>query len=172
MTGKLPPETEKPVPEIESALIETAALPFDVSVIDFVNAVPTETLPNASEVELRLREAVAAFSFSAKLFEEALATAVRFAVWVALTEEIFALKDADDAPAGTVTLAGTETALVLLASVMPWPPESAAMLSATVQVVLPDPVKVLLAHVSELMDGATAELDPVSLIAAVFDVDP
>jgi len=119
VSGKLTPETEKPVPEIESALIDTATLPFDVRVIDFVTAVPTETFPNASEVELRVREAVAAFSFSAKLFDEALAAAVRFTVWVALTEEMFAVKDADDAPAGTVTLAGRETALVLLASVMP-----------------------------------------------------
>jgi hypothetical protein len=68
------------VPAIESALIDTATVPFDVIVIDFVTAVPTETFPNASEVELRLSEAVAAFSFSAKLFDEALAAAVRLAV--------------------------------------------------------------------------------------------
>jgi len=41
-----------------------------------------------------------------------------------------------------------------------------------VHVVLPDPVNVLLPHVSELIEGATAELDPLSLIAAVLDVDP
>ena len=54
----MPPETEKPLPEIESALMETGALPFDVTVTDFVTAVPTETLPNASEVVLRLRDGV------------------------------------------------------------------------------------------------------------------
>jgi hypothetical protein len=41
-----------------------------------------------------------------------------------------------------------------------------------VHVVLPDPVNVLLPHVNELIEGAIAELDPLSLIAAVFEVDP
>ena len=58
MTGKLPPETVKPAPEIESALMETAVLPLEVAVTDFVTAVPTETFPKASEVELRLSEGV------------------------------------------------------------------------------------------------------------------
>ena len=58
MTGKLPPETVKPAPEIESALMETAVLPLEVTVTDFVTAVPTETFPKASEVELRLSEGV------------------------------------------------------------------------------------------------------------------
>ena len=58
MTGKLPPETVNPVPEIESALMDTAEVPLEVRVTDFVTAVPTETLPNAREVELRLIEGV------------------------------------------------------------------------------------------------------------------
>ena len=41
MTGKLPPDTEKPLPEMESALMDTGALPFEVKVTDFVTAVPT-----------------------------------------------------------------------------------------------------------------------------------
>jgi hypothetical protein len=41
-----------------------------------------------------------------------------------------------------------------------------------VQVVLRDPEKAFLAHVSELIDGATVEDDPVSLIDVVLDTDP
>ena len=58
MAGKLPPETEKPVPVIESELMVTAAVPVEVAVMDFVTAVPTETLPNDSEVALRLNAGV------------------------------------------------------------------------------------------------------------------
>jgi hypothetical protein len=39
-----------------------ATVPVEVTVTDFVTAVPTETLPNASELVLRLREDVAALS--------------------------------------------------------------------------------------------------------------
>ena len=46
------------------------------------------------------------------------------------------------------------------------------MLSAAVQVVLPDPVNVLFAHVRELRDGAVVEPDPLNLIETLFDVDP
>ena len=61
MTGKFPPDTENPVPEIESEFSVTATLPFEVTVTDFVTAVPTETLPNASELVLRLIAGTAAF---------------------------------------------------------------------------------------------------------------
>lgn len=60
MTGRLPPETENPVPEIESELIVTAAVPLEVKVTDFETDVPTETLPNATEVELNVRPGAAA----------------------------------------------------------------------------------------------------------------
>lgn len=117
MIGKLPAETEKPAPEIESELMVTAAVPLDVSVTDFVTAVLTDTFPNASEVVLRVRAALDAFRLIAKLLVDAFATAVRLAVWAAPTADIFAVKDADDVPAATVTLAGTATAVVLLARV-------------------------------------------------------
>lgn len=107
-----------PDPEIESELRVMARLPFEVRVKDLVTAVPTDTFPNASEDALRLKDAVAAFKLIAKLFDDAFAAAVRLAVWVALTEDTLAVKDADDVPAATVTLVGTVTALVLLASAM------------------------------------------------------
>jgi hypothetical protein len=64
VTGKLPPDTENPVPVIESELTFTGTVPLEVTVIDFVTAVPTATLPNASELLLRLSADVAAFSCS------------------------------------------------------------------------------------------------------------
>jgi hypothetical protein len=64
VTGKFPPDTENPVPEIESEFSVTATLPFEVTVTDFVTAVPTETFPNASELVLRLIAGTAAFKVS------------------------------------------------------------------------------------------------------------
>ncbi len=59
---KDPPTIEKPVPVIEAELIAAGAVPLDVTVIAFVTAVPTETLPNASELALKLRAGLAAFN--------------------------------------------------------------------------------------------------------------
>ena len=39
-----------------------ATVPVEVTVTDFVTAVPTETLPNANELTLRLKAGAAAFS--------------------------------------------------------------------------------------------------------------
>ena len=64
VTGNPPPDTENPAPVIASELIVTATVPLDVTVTDFVTAVPTATLPNASEAVLRLNEEVAAFNCS------------------------------------------------------------------------------------------------------------
>lgn len=43
----------KPVPEMESELIVTGIVPVEVTVTDFVTAVPTDTFPNANDVALR-----------------------------------------------------------------------------------------------------------------------
>lgn len=103
-------------------MIVTATVPLEVTVIDFETAVPTETLPNASEVALRVSAGVAAFSCNATLFDELFDVAVTVAVCVVLTALALALKAALDAPAATVTLAGTVSALVLLASATLCPP--------------------------------------------------
>jgi len=65
VAGKLPPETENPAPEIESELMVTAAVPLEVTVTDLATAVPTDTLPNVTDVALRDSAGVAAFSCSA-----------------------------------------------------------------------------------------------------------
>jgi hypothetical protein len=62
VAGRFPPETENPVPVVESELIVTAAVPLEVTVTDFVTAVPTATLPKSSEVAFRVSAGVAAFS--------------------------------------------------------------------------------------------------------------
>lgn len=119
MTGRLPPETENPVPEIDSELMVTAVVPLEVRVIDFETDVPTDTFPNASDVELNVRPGTAAFNCKAKLLKEALALAVRVTVCVLLTEFTFAVNDAEVAPEGTVMLLGTATALPPLAKATP-----------------------------------------------------
>lgn len=170
--GKLPPETENPEPEIESELIVTAAVPLDVSVTDLVTAVPTETFPKESEVALKLIAGTAAFNVIAKLFEDAFAVALTVAVWLEVTVDAAALKDAVEAPAATVTLAGTVRALELLATAMLWPPERAAPLNVTVQLVLPEPVNAFLPQVRALTEGATPDEELLSFIDVVFVVDP
>ena len=71
-----------------------------------------------------------------------------------VTEETVAVKDVEDAPDGTVTLAGTATALLLLTSVTRMPSDNAAELSITVHAVNPCPMNELLPHESVLKDGA------------------
>jgi hypothetical protein len=62
VAGKLPPDTEKPVPVIVFDFMVTGAVPVDVKVTDLLTAVPTETLPKASEDVLRLRAAADGFN--------------------------------------------------------------------------------------------------------------
>jgi hypothetical protein len=172
VTGRLPPETENPVPVIESELIVTAAVPLEVTVIDFVIAVPTATLPNDSELGLRLTAGVAAFNCKAKLCDEPFAFAETVAVCDALTEVTLAVKVAADAPEATVTLAGTVTAALLLATFTLRPPDGAAELSERVHAVDPAPVNELVAHENALIEGKGADAAPLRLIDVVFATDP
>jgi len=172
VAGKFPPETEYPVPVIESELIVTATVPLEVTVNDFVNAVPIDTLPNASEVALKLRAGTAAFSCIAKFCEEALRLAATVADCEVVTEATFALNDAVDVPAATTTLAGTVTAVLLLATLTLAPPDGAAELSDRAQVVVPAPVNELLPQERALMEGANGDADPLSVIDVVFELDP
>jgi hypothetical protein len=65
--------------------------------------------------------------------------AVRVTVCDVLTEETVAAKFAVLEPAGTVTDAGTVTALLLLESPTANPPVAAAAFNVTVQLSVPDP---------------------------------
>ena len=172
MAGKLPPETENPVPVIESELIVTATVPLEVTVTDFVTAVPKATLPNDSDVALRLNAGVAAFSCIAKLCDEEFSLTATVAFCAVLTEATFAVNDVVDAPEATVTLAGTVTALSLLATDTLRPPEGAAELSDKEHAVVPAPVKALLPHENALIEGADGDAEPLRLIDAVSDTVP
>jgi hypothetical protein len=167
VTGNAPPETENPVPEIESELIVTATVPLDVTVTDCDTEVPTETFPNEREVVFRLNDGVAAFNCRATLFDDELALAVSVAVCEVVTEATLAVKAAAVAPALTVTLPGTVTALLLLAKATLWPVDGAEVFNDTVQAVVPVPVNVLVPHDSALTVGATEAPVPLRLTTAV-----
>jgi hypothetical protein len=161
VTGKLPPETEKPVPEIESELIVTATVPLDVTVTDFVTAVPTDTLPNDSDVAFRVRAGVAALSCRETACEVLPVVAVSVTDCALVTEAAFAVNVAVAAPAGTDTLAGTVTTLLLLARETLTPPVGADPDKLTVHESASDPVIVLLLQPTALTFGNTDE--PVAL---------
>ena len=152
MTGKFLPGTENPAPEIEPAVMVTGAVPLEVNITDIVTAVPTATLPNASEAVLARSAGTTGLSCIVKLSEMELALADNVAACGVVTEETVAVNDAEDAPDGTVTLTGTATALLLLPRVTRVPLD-AVELSVTVHVVNPWPINELLSHESALKDG-------------------
>lgn len=163
----MPPETEKPVPEIESELRLTATVPLEVTVTDLVTAVPTATLPNESEVAFRLRAAVAALSCTATDREVVPVVAVRVTDCALVTEAAFATNVAVDAPAGTETLAGTVTELLLLAREALRPPAGAGPDKLTVHVSASDPVIEVLLQDTALTVGVIVVPVPLRLTAAV-----
>ena len=172
MAGKLPPETVKPVPEIESELMVTATVPLEVRVTDLVTAVPNATLPNETDVALRLKPGVAALSCNAKLCEELFSLAVSVAVCGVPTELTLAVNEAVDAPGTTDKLEGTVTAALLLTSVTFKPVDGAGELRDTVHAVAAEPVNELLAQANALIDAPIADADPLRLIDVVFDILP
>ena len=167
MEGKLPPETEKPVPEIESELRLTATVPLEVTVTELITAVPTATLPNESEVAFRLRAAVAALSCTATDRAVLPVVAVRVTDCALVTEAAFATNVAVDAPAGIETLAGTVTELLLLARETLRPPVGAEPDRVTVQASASDPVIEVLLQDTALTVGVTVVPVPLRLTVAV-----
>ena len=90
--------------------------------------------------------------------------AVKVVVCVVVTDAIFAEKAALMALAGTVTMAGRETAASLLERLTLSPPLPAAALRVTVQTSVPEPVIELLAQESALtVPGAIGATVPVPL---------
>jgi len=174
VAGRFPPEIENPVPVIESELIVTATVPLEVTVTDFVTAVPTETLPNDSEVALRLKDGVAAFNCSEIVLDVLPVVAVSVSDCVVLTEATFAVKAALVAEAGTVTEPGTVTELPLLARPTVMPPVGAAPDKLTVQASASDPVIEVLLQETALTVGKTAAPVPLRFTAtagALLEID-
>ena len=158
MRGRLPPDTEKPLPEIVSALITNAAVPLEVTVTCCETEVPTATLPNSNELALSFIAGAAAVSWMTKVFEDPLTLALTVAVCDVVTNATVAVNEAVDAPEATETEAGTETALLLLPTLTPTPEDGAGALNATVHDVVPAPVNELVAHENELMPSAIVEV--------------
>jgi hypothetical protein len=154
VSGKVAPETEKPVPVSVAELTVTAAVPVEDSVTDCEVVVFTARLPKLTLEVLTVRVGMAAFNWRAKLCELLLAFAVSAAVCVVLTAETVAAKFALAAPAGTVTEAGTTTAELLLARFTVTAPLGAA-LRVTVHASVPAPVIVGLEQESAV--GLTTE---------------
>jgi hypothetical protein len=124
-------------------------------------------LPNPTLVALMLSVGTGTFNCRAKVSETLPALAVRVTACAVPTDDTVALNPALVAFAGTVTVAGTVTAALLLDTLTHRPPLGAAALSVTVQASVPDPVMVPLPQESALnVAGATVPV-PLRPITAV-----
>lgn len=126
----------------------------------------TGTFPKLMLDALNESVGTAALSCSAWVAEAPLAIAVSIAVWVVVTAATVAVNPVEVAPAGTVTDAGTVTALLLLVRFTISPPGPAAAVSITVQAPLPAPVNELVAQLRALSAPGAALPVPLRLIAA------
>ena len=161
----------KPVPVNAAELMVTGAVPVEVNVTGSVDGVFTVTLPNARLAGLMVNVGTAAFNCKAKVLETPPALAVRVTDCAVVTEDTVAVNPALVALAGTTTVAGTVTAVLLLLKPTLTPPLPAAELSVTVQLSLPAPVIDALLQDTELNVPATAVPVPVRPITAVPLVD-
>lgn len=123
-----------------AALTVTVAVPVEDKVTDCVAGVFRLTLPNVRLVALMLSVGTPAPNCRAKVFATPPALAVNVTVCAELNAETVAVKLAPLAVAGTVTVTGTATALLLLARLTVNPPAGAAEFRVTVQLSAPAPV--------------------------------
>jgi hypothetical protein len=91
VTGKLDPETVKPVPLMAAELIVTGAVPLDVSVTDCVEEVPTVTLPKLKLARLTVKVGVVAAVPVPLRLTAAVASVDELLVMVSLPETAAAL---------------------------------------------------------------------------------
>jgi len=161
----------KPVPDSVAELMVTGAVPLEVSVTGNVVGVFTVTLPNARLAGLMVSVGTAAFNCKAKVFDTPPVLAVRVTDCAVVTEVTVAVNPALVALAGTTTVAGTVTAVLLLLNPTLTPPLPAAELSVTVQLSLPAPVRDALVQDNEPNVPDTAVPVPLSPISAVPLVD-
>ncbi len=160
-------DTEKPVPLAAAELTVTGAVPVEFNVIGCATGVFSITLPNPIDVAFTVKTAVAAFSCSETFWEALPAVAVRVADCAELTAAALAVNAAPVAVAGTITEAGTVTALLLLARLTVRPPVGAKPDKLTVQASASDPVIEVLLQEIALTVGVTAVPVPLRLTVAV-----
>jgi hypothetical protein len=156
--GKVTPEALKPAPATVAALTTTAAVPVEDKVSSWVAAEFTFTLPKARVEALRVNVIRDAPNCKANVSVTLPALAARVTACATFTAETFAGKLALDAPAGTVTEAGTETAVLLLERLTANPPLAAAVFRLIVQVSVPAPVIDPLVHVNPVSTGTPVPL--------------
>jgi hypothetical protein len=176
VSGNEAPDTVKPCPATAAELMVTADVPVEESVIAWLAREPTLTLPNVRLELLTVSVEEDALSCIAKICVVLPALAVRVTACDEGTAETVALKPAVVAPAGTVTVAGTVTAVLLLVRPIANPPVAAAAFSVTVQLSVPAPVMELLVQVSAVSTGTpvpvmpTIEVVPVEELLLMFSV--
>jgi cation transporter-like permease len=139
VSGTVTPEAVNPVPVTVAPLTVTAAVPVEDKISDCVAGEFKVTSPNATLAVLIVSAVATGFNCNAKEAAAPLAEAVRVAVWAVLTAATVAVTPALVALAGTVIVAGTVTAELLLARLIVSPPLGAALLRVTVQASVPDP---------------------------------
>jgi hypothetical protein len=106
-----------------------------------------------------------------KVFATVPALADSVTVVAVVTEETVAVKLAVDAPAATVTVAGTATSvLLLLPRLTTSPPVAAVVLSVTVQLSVPAPVIEPFAHVNPVSNGTPVPLKPTTVDVPVDEL--
>ena len=171
VTGKVPPDSVKPVPVNAAELMVTGAFPLELSVTGNVVGVFSVTLPNAKLAGLMVSVGTAAFNCRAKVFDTPPVLAVRVTDCAVVTDVTVAVNPALVALAGTATVAGTVIAVPPLLNPTLTPPLPAAELSVTVQLSLPAPVSDALLHDTELNVPAAAVPVPLSAITAVPLID-
>jgi hypothetical protein len=140
----------KPVPVNVAEFMVTGAVPLEVSVTDSVDGVFSVTLPNATLAGLIVNVGTAAFSCRAKVFDTPPMLAVRVTDCAVVTDVAIAVNTALVELAGTTTVAGAATAVLLLLNPTLTPLLPAAELSVTEQLSFPAPVSDALLQEREL----------------------
>jgi hypothetical protein len=165
VSGKFTPDILNPAPVSVPAPMMSGAVPEEVRMTDLVAAVFTATLPKTRLLALRPKVGMKAFSWSWTVLETVPEVAVRVADCVVVTESIVAKKATLVALTGTVTVAGSVTAGLLLERLTFSPPLPAATLRNTVQESVPDPVIEALAQENALSVPGAAVPVPLSITA-------
>jgi hypothetical protein len=181
VTGSPSPVIEKPLPDIVAALTVTFAVPIDDRTSDCVTAEFTGTVPNVSFAALRPNVGIEPPNCSANVCATPPALAVSVADCNVVTGATLAVKSALLAPAATITVAGTVTALFALDRFTLMPPLAAAAFIVTVQASVAAPVIDPLTQLSLVSIGtpvplrATDAEDPLDALLAIDSwpvVDP
>jgi len=168
--GNVTPETVKPVPATEAALMVTPEVPPDDRIKVCVAAVFTFTLPNDKLSELTFSAIDDAPSCTPKVSVTPFAETDKVTACATFTADTVAENVALLAPPATVTIAGTTIAELLLAKLTASPPLAAAAFSVTVHVSVPAPVIDPLEQLSAVSTGIPVPLRLTAVDAPVEEL--